>query len=250
MNANAIAIFRRGTKLPECDWGVEYSLGPEASIAYVPKARVMASLNTLQGVREMARGNNQAAMDAWLAGIRFSQHLAQGGSLIFALVAKTTLLPNLQILTTANSKRQLDALQSKQVEETVKALPIDAFDWGKAWGFEEASLEQMFLGLQRAADPAALYESLTGKRPTTKCIPPGPQELQLFRNYMNQVEASLKKDPAKTSIELANLRDKRALLCTDVRNVIPLAEKTNEARAEIAAARSGLLQTFEKKAAR
>src|SRR5271157_2088041 len=33
-NADAIAMFQRATKLPDCDWGIEYSQGPRASIAY------------------------------------------------------------------------------------------------------------------------------------------------------------------------------------------------------------------------
>src|SRR6266853_1642012 len=71
-NGAAIAMMQRASKLPDCDWGIEYSRGSRASIAYAPRARVLARLNTLQGIREMANGNSQAAVDTWRAGIRFS----------------------------------------------------------------------------------------------------------------------------------------------------------------------------------
>lgn len=56
-NAEALDIFRRATHLLECDWGLDYGQGVQASIVYVPRARVMARLNTLQGIREAAKGN-------------------------------------------------------------------------------------------------------------------------------------------------------------------------------------------------
>jgi len=56
-NESAIWRMQRATKLPECDWGLEYDLGPRASIAYVPKARVLARLNTLDGMRPAAKGD-------------------------------------------------------------------------------------------------------------------------------------------------------------------------------------------------
>ncbi|MGB7848171.1 MAG: hypothetical protein WBL63_21350, partial [Candidatus Acidiferrum sp.] len=99
-NDSAIRMMQRATKLPDCDWGIEYDRGPRASIAYAPRARVLARLNTVEGIREMAKGDSQAAVDTWLAGIRFSEHLANGGSLIFSLIAKSALLPNLRALTT------------------------------------------------------------------------------------------------------------------------------------------------------
>ena len=52
-NETAILEMQRATKLPECDWGLEF--GPTASIAYVPRSRVLARLNTLYGMRQLAR---------------------------------------------------------------------------------------------------------------------------------------------------------------------------------------------------
>src|SRR6266446_7100065 len=129
-NETAIWRMQRATKLPECDWGLEYDLGPRASIAYVPKARVLARLNTLEGMRLAAKGDSQKAVETWLAGIRFSQHLTKGGSLIFSLVAKMGLISNFRALTQAAQSGALTDAQKKQIESVVRALPETGFDWG------------------------------------------------------------------------------------------------------------------------
>src|SRR5208283_420502 len=77
-NDDAIRIMQRATKLSGCDWGLEYGLGPNASIAYAPRARVLARLNTLYGMRLASKGDSQQALDAWLDGLQFSQHMAKG----------------------------------------------------------------------------------------------------------------------------------------------------------------------------
>ena len=132
--------MQRATKLPECDWGLEYDRGPRASIAYAPRARVLARLNTLEGMREMANGNSQAAVDTWLAGVRFSEHLANGGALIFALIAKSALLPNLRALTTESKQEHLSDAQKKQVYALLKEMREDGFNWAqrgdwKSWRY-------------------------------------------------------------------------------------------------------------------
>ncbi|MGA8299386.1 MAG: hypothetical protein WB817_07865, partial [Terriglobales bacterium] len=100
-NEDAIGMMQRATKLPECDWGLEYGRLWKASIAYAPRARALARLNTLEGMRQLAKGDSQSAVNTWLAGIRFSQDLTRGGSLIFALMAKSVLMPDLRLLAQA-----------------------------------------------------------------------------------------------------------------------------------------------------
>ena len=140
-NETAILAMQRATKLPECDWGLEYSRGPRTSIAYVPRARVLARLNTLYGMRQIAKGDSQSAVDTWLDGIRFSQHVAQGGTLIFQLVGKMAMLSNFRALTNATQAHQLSEAQRAQVLAAVQALPADGFDWAEALALEESTLE-------------------------------------------------------------------------------------------------------------
>jgi hypothetical protein len=104
-NDQAIREMQRATKLPECDWGLEYSRGPQASVAYVPRARVLARLNTLYGMRMMSKGQTQDAVEAWLDGVRFSQDLAKGGTLIFKLVARRH--------TINEARSEIEALRAK-----------------------------------------------------------------------------------------------------------------------------------------
>src|SRR5436309_264936 len=105
-NAGALEIMRRGSTLRSCDWGVEYDLGPGTPIAHLAKARVLGRLNVLSGMRLATHSQLAEAIDIWLAGVRFSQHLAQGGTLISLLSANSILTPNLNALA-ANSARPL-----------------------------------------------------------------------------------------------------------------------------------------------
>jgi hypothetical protein len=152
-NAWAIQTMQRATQLPECDWGLEYSRGPRASTVYAPRARALARLNTLEGMRQMALGDSQSAVNTWLAGIHFSQDLARGGGLIFALMAKAALSPNLRVLALAARNGKLSETQKGQVSAAVRALPEDGLDWGSAWGIESATVEQFLHELQTAANP-------------------------------------------------------------------------------------------------
>src|SRR5438270_588844 len=75
-NRESLQVMRRATKLMACDWGLEYELGPNTPIAHLAKARVLGRLNGAEAARLAARGQVAAAVDVWLAGIRFSQHVA------------------------------------------------------------------------------------------------------------------------------------------------------------------------------
>src|SRR6266849_3073791 len=161
-NETAIWKMQRATKLPECDWGLEYDLGPRASIAYVPKARVLARLNSLDGMRLAAKGDTQKAVETWLAGIRFSQHLARGGSLILSLVAKMGLVSNFHALTQAAQSGMLSAEQKKQIETTIRALSETGFDWGEALRYEEDPLNVAVRQMAEATSPAAYYQEMMG----------------------------------------------------------------------------------------
>ena len=56
--------MQRATMLPECDWGLEYSLGPHTPIPFVQNsARALGRLNTLYGIRLAAKGDTRKAVD-------------------------------------------------------------------------------------------------------------------------------------------------------------------------------------------
>ena len=243
-NVDAIQIMQRATKLPECDWGLEYSRGPRASIAYAPRARVLARLNTLEGMRQMARGDSQSAVNAWLAGVHFSQDLARGGTLIFALMAKSAVLPNLRALTGAARNGQLNETERSKVLKAVRALPEDGLDWGSAWAMESATVEQILHELQTAANPSATYEATMGSPAPKQGLPPTAQEIQVYREYMLAVQAALREPPLKARSTLNELETKRRSLGEVEQEVTPSTQKSNAARIEIMTARAELLQAL------
>jgi hypothetical protein len=243
-NDAAIQGMQRASKLSECDWGLDYEAGPSASIAYVPRARVLARLNTLYGMRLASKGDTQKAVDTWLAGIRFSQHLAQGGSLIFALVAKTALLSNFQALTQAAHSRSIKEEQRKQVAAVVRALPETGFDWGQALWFEQDSLDLAEKRVAEAANPSAFYQELTGGPAPGNFTAPKASEVAAFHKIIGAAEAELRTSPKPAAEKLKELQEFVRSLHPLYVALTPSFTNVNDARIQIADAREKLLQAL------
>jgi len=243
-NESAIWRMQRATKLPECDWGLEYDLGPRASIAYVPKARVLARLNTLDGMRLAAKGDSQKAVETWLAGIRFSQHLTKGGSLIFSLVAKMGLISNFHALTRAAQSGALSEEQKKQIEAAVRTLPETGFDWGEALRYEEAPLTAAVKQMTEATSPAAYYQEMMDKpAPKDFTLPKAP-DIAAFHKLMNSAAEALRLPPDAASERLKTLQNSIQTLHPFFQQTIPSLNRVNEARVEVRAARAQLLKAL------
>jgi hypothetical protein len=245
-NKDAILMMQRATKLPECDWGLEYDRGPAASIAYVPRARVLARLNTLYGMRLAANGKTQEAIDTWLTGIRFSQHLARGGGLIFSLIAKMVLLSNFNALTQAARSGGWSNLERKQVEEAIRALPETGFDWSDALWYEQNSLDIGAKKMAEAENPRAYYEEMTGKPAPGLSVIPIPTDTAAFHNLMAAAQSALRLPPEQVEDRLRALQESVKTLHPFYRDTTPSFTKINHARAEVRAARETLLRTVSK----
>ena len=243
-NQEAILAMQRATKLPECDWGLDYELGANASIAYVPRARVLARLNTLYGMRMAAKGETQRAADTWLAGIRFSQHLAQGGSLIFALVGKTVLLSNFQALTQAAENGKLADVQKKQVAAVVQTLPETGFDWSAALLYEQAGLDVAAKELTQAANPRQYYEDVTGQPAPGILDMPDASDVAAFHNLMGAAENALRLPPEQAQQRLMALQESVKTLRPFYRQTTPSFTRINDARVEVQLARTTLLRAL------
>jgi hypothetical protein len=243
-NADAISVMQRATKLPECDWGLEYSRGWKASIAYAPRARALARLNTLDGMRQLAKGDSQSAVHTWLSGVRFSQDLTRGGSLIFALMAKNVLLPDLRLLTQAARNGQLNDEEKREVLATLRAVPEDAFDWGSAWGIESVSTEDLLHELQTASDARATYEAIMGKPSPKQGLPPTNEDIQKSREYMLAVAGALRETPSKATTVIDGLQTKRAALGEVALSMTPNPQGVNSARIEVMTARADLMRAL------
>jgi hypothetical protein len=243
-NQNAIEEMQRATKLPECDWGLEYSLGSRASIAYVPRARVLARLNTLHGMRMMAKGETQTAIDTWLDGIRFSQHVAQGGTLIFKLVAQMSLLSNFHALAAAVQTGQLDQTQKTKIASTLRGMPEDGFDWSEALALDESSFEISLQQMRQAANPAGYYQEIMGKPAPADFSVPSPKDIAARSALVAQAEAALRMPPEEARERLQDLQGRISTLHPFFQETVPSFVKTNDARAEVYSSRQKLLQAL------
>jgi hypothetical protein len=243
-NAYAILHMQRATKLPDCDWGVAYSDGPTASIAYAPRARVLARLNTLYGMRQAAKDNQEAALQTWLAGLRFSRHVAQGGSLIFALTAKSALLSNLRALTQAAQSGRLGAREKTEAKTVIQALPESAFDWSYALLLEEDGIDIALDDITHAANPDARYLELIGSPAAPNTTYPSAADRAVFHRFMLSAQTDFRLTPAQTAAKLATLESAQKSLHPFYQMLIPSLARMNGARSEIADAREQLLRSL------
>ena len=241
-NREAILALQRASKLPECDWGLEYEQGPNASIAYVPRARVLGRLNTLYGIRMAAKNNTAEAINAWLAGVRFSQHVAQGGTLIFALIGKTILLANLQALAPPAESGKLNAQQKHEIAKVVEALPETGFDWGTALWFEEEPLDIAVKQIARSQNPRKYYEELIGRPAPGIFQLPTQSDIAAFHGLMADAEAAFRLSPDRAQDRLRALQESVKTLHPFYQATIPSFSHINEARTELQLARERLLR--------
>ena len=137
-NAEALGIMQRGTKIDTCDWGLEYDLGSNAPIAYIARARALGRLNILEGMRLAASGHANEAIEIWLTGVKFSQHVAENGTLLSALVSQALMLQNLTAVAQWGRNPSVDNVHLGLVRQVVGALPAAGLDWDGAWQREEA----------------------------------------------------------------------------------------------------------------
>jgi hypothetical protein len=244
-NEIALGIMQRATALPDCDWGVEYSRGPDASIAFVPRAHVLARLNTLLGIRQLSQGRAQDAVHTWTTGIRFAQDLTKGGSLIFALTAKSVLAQEMRTLTAEAKQGRLSAPQKQQLSAAITRLPEDGFDWGLAWQMDEAGTEVFFHEIQASQQPASLFERLMGEAAPKECMPPNAAQIELYHEYMSHVATALRMPTSAAKARLAELDNKEEKdICETIRTAIPSSARVNDARVEMIATRKELLDAL------
>ena len=246
-NEEAIGTMQRATKLPECDWGFEYDRIhrlPKPQVALLMRAKELAQLNALYGMREMAKGDSQQAVNAWLAGIRFSQDLAHGEPVIFILVARWMLLADLRAFNGAIRKGQLNEVQKREVYAAVSALPDDGLDWVGAWTIEVGTGEDFLQKLRTSTNPGASWEEMG--EPVPKGVPPTAQEIQAYREYVVAVQAALREPPAKAENLLHDLEPKRLALGELEQAFIPNPHILNSARPDVLAARAELMQALSK----
>jgi len=156
-NRFALDIMSRGTSRPFCDWGLGYGfaeeMGPATPVGYVWKARALGSLNVLYAFHLQSGGNKDGAVRALAAGILFARDVANGGTLVSALVAKRLLIARLNALALALHTGGLSAGQRLVLQKAVAQLGPEGLDWQSVMRREMAVLHKADPG-----DSAALAE--------------------------------------------------------------------------------------------
>jgi hypothetical protein len=239
--AESLAIMHRGTHLPQCDWGIEYELGPATPIYHLAKARTMARINAIQAARLALKHDTPGAIEGWVAGLRFGQDVAREASLVGALSAKTALVTDLTSMRALVAAGHVDSASAQKLEKAVQQLPPYGFDWTAALNTEAAVGEIALRQLQSAHDPAAQYREWFGQAPPPSWQPPTAQDAKAFGDAMREAAAAFalpdaQARPAVVAIE-ARIRSMNAA----VANTMPSLTKALDARAEVERARQEFL---------
>jgi hypothetical protein len=130
-NQPALATMARGAVLPRCDWGLDY-IGEDTPVDYARKALALGRLNVLYAFHLLIAGNKDGAVNAIAAGLRFSQDVANGGSLFATLAAKSLLITHLRAIAFVLHVEQLSPAERSVLQKAVVQLGSDALDWQSA----------------------------------------------------------------------------------------------------------------------
>ncbi|HET7101475.1 MAG TPA: hypothetical protein VFJ52_10025 [Terriglobia bacterium] len=138
-NRPALETMARGTALPYCDWGIDYTLGADASLDHVPKAVQLGRLNVLYAM-QLEMKDRAAAVKTLAAGVRFSHDVASGGTLLSALVAKSLLMAHLRVMASMLQKKDLTASERATLRNALARIGPDGLDWQASMKRELAPL--------------------------------------------------------------------------------------------------------------
>jgi hypothetical protein len=130
-NKPALETLARGAALPKCDWGLDY-IGEDTPVDYARSALALGRLNVLYVFHLMIVGDKDGAVSAIQAGLRFSQDIANGGSLFATLSAKSLLVTHLRAIAFVLHTEELSAPQRSALQKAVVRLGADALDWPSA----------------------------------------------------------------------------------------------------------------------
>jgi len=245
-NLDAIRTMQQATKLPECSWGFDYRHEERTPGWFLMRAGRLARLNAYEGIREMAHGDSQAAVNTWLAGLKFAQDVSRGGPVIVALVSGAMFLDSLQPLRDSARRRKLSVEEKKALSAFVKAMPEDGFDWGLAWGVECATGEQALQMLRTSSNPTALYEK-EGLSAPKRGLPPTTEEIRAYEEYMLAAQSALREPPGKARARADNLESKLRRLGEPEQLQATNFRQSNGTRVQIATQREELMQALASK---
>src|ERR1700690_596523 len=180
-NRPALDTMARGTASANCDWGLDYPMGPDTPVDYVRKALELGRLNVLYVFHLEINGDQAGAVRALAAGVRFSHDVANGGSLFATAVAKELLTTHFRAIGFVEHIAGLTAAQKADLKKAIAGLGPSGLDWQSAiqrdlaalnkpeWQAPMRSIAQSFMAALN--DRAALPDLAAS-------IAKAPQELQ------------------------------------------------------------------------
>ena len=131
-NRPALETMIRGTALPACDWGIDYSLGPNTPMDYSRKALELGRLNVLYAFHFLIAHDRDGAVRVLAAGVRFSQDVANGGTLFATLVAKKLITEHIRAIAGVLHLEELSAAQKAILQKAIAQLGPDGLEWDAA----------------------------------------------------------------------------------------------------------------------
>jgi hypothetical protein len=131
-NKAALQTLHRATALPKCDWGLDYQLGEDVPVEYARKALALGRLNVLYAFHLLIAGDRDGAVGTLVAGIHFSQDVANGGSLFATLAAKSLIVTHLRAVAFALHTGGLSAVQRSVLQKAIARLEPNGLDWQSA----------------------------------------------------------------------------------------------------------------------
>lgn len=245
-NLDAIRTMQQATKLPECSWGFDYRHGERTPVWFLMRARRLAQLNGFEGIREMAHGDSQMAVNTWLAGFKFVQDVSRSGPVIVDLVAGAMILDNLQPLKNSARQGKLSEQEKKELSAFLKAMPEGGFDWGLPWGVECAIGEQFLQQLRTSSNPKAVYEKYGYSAPK-RGLPPTTEEIRAYEQYMLSAQAALREPPGEANARADDLESKMRRLAEPEQLLATGFGQSNDARVRVATQREELMQALASK---
>jgi hypothetical protein len=243
-NSFAVRFMQRATELPECNWGLDYSLGSATPLAHLPRARVLARLNALYGARQMAKGDVEGAATTWLAGLRFAQHVGKDIGLIGALSARPAFTANLHLLTVAVASKAVNAELQRRIYAQAGKLPAEGLDWIESIRLEAWADEEGLKSLAAATDFPNTYKEFFGSTPPQGATPPSPADISGFRAMMVDVIAAFRLPPAQTRERIAAVNDRLKKANPAVQAISPNYLKLNDSREKVAQEKESLMKAL------
>ena len=127
-NRPALETMARGAALQNCDWGLDYKLGPDTPVDFDRKGLALGRLNVLYAKHLILTGDEKEAARTLASGLRFSHDIANGGTLFASAVSTHLLMFHLTTIATLHVEA-LSPAQRSALRQAIAQLGPEGLDW-------------------------------------------------------------------------------------------------------------------------